>query len=50
MGKHDELSHQLHISKKMKFQQAKPNVPNDPKTLTAPQNPQPGTQARNQYR
>jgi hypothetical protein len=50
MGKHDELAHNLHISKKLKFQQPRPTLPTSPKTLQAPQTPQPGSQARNQYR
>lgn len=50
MGKHDDIGHQVHISKKVKFKQPKPSLPNNQKTLRAPQEPRPGTQSYNQFR
>lgn len=49
MGKHDDESHRFHISKKMKFAQPKPAVPTNI-SPGAPQLPDIGTNARNQFR
>lgn len=50
MGKHDTFAHQVHVSKKVRFNQPKPILPANAKTLRAPQEPKPGTQSFNQFR
>lgn len=49
MGKHDDIAHNLHIPKKMKFSQPKPSQPADTPKNVPPQPPI-GTNARNQFR
>jgi hypothetical protein len=49
MGKHDEKSHNLHVSKEVKFKQTKPSVPTNI-SPNAPQEPPIGTNAKNQFR
>jgi hypothetical protein len=49
MGRHDVRSHKLHIPKRAKFIQPKPNAVTNHST-DAPQKPQPGTNAYNMFR
>jgi hypothetical protein len=49
MGKHDKLSHNLHIPKQVKFKKPKPAVPTNI-SPGAPQQPPAGTNAKNQFR
>lgn len=48
MGKHDEIAHHLHISKRQKF--VEPQPPHTNQNSTAPQAPHTGSTNRNQYR
>jgi hypothetical protein len=50
MGKHDARGHALHISKRLKFKEPAPALSETPATHNAPQEPKPGTTAKNQYR
>lgn len=49
MGKHDQLGHQLHISKKDKFVQPKPPT-NINQGTKAPQAPRPGHSSYNLFK
>lgn len=50
MGKHDELGHALHIPKARKFKQQPPATAPLEQQIAAPQEPKPGSQAKNQFR
>lgn len=48
MGKHDEVSHYLHIPKAMKFKQHAPAA--FQRAMPPAQKPRPGTDAQNMYK